>query len=59
MPVGGSALTVPGSWWSRVRCDEFAGLSLPVEPGRFSSEAQRDREFAGSFLPPKCSFSVL
>ena len=58
MPVSGSALAVPDSYQSRVRCDEFAGLSLPAEQRRFSLEGRGDGEFAGSFLHPKRSFSV-
>lgn len=58
MPVGGLALVVPGSWWSWVRCDEFAGLSPPAQQRHFSSQGQGHGEFLGSFLHPKCSFSV-
>lgn len=56
MPVGGLALAVPGSWQSWVRCDEFAGLSLPAEQRHFSLERRGDGEFTGSFLRLKCSF---
>lgn len=38
MSVGGSALVVTGSWWSWVWCDDFAGLSLPVEQECFFLE---------------------
>lgn len=54
MPVGGSALAVPGSWQSRGQCDEFAGLSLPSEQGGFSSQGRADREWIhGQFPTPE------
>lgn len=31
MPIGGSALTVPGSWQARIWCDKFAGLNLTAK----------------------------
>lgn len=51
MPVGGSALAVPGSHQSQGQCDEFAGLSLPAEQGSFSSQGQGDREWVHRQFP--------